>query len=307
MEVTIWNCRIFIISALSVGVLLCCNTVNAEDYIYKKSGALTFAISGDTPGDCSHPIFLDQEVVESPFQKGDDKSITIRQGAASIHVEYIGAGKTKNLLTELAIYDVNVTANARITRYRNNLYQVVIHEIDRGNYTEINGELEYLAAGSSCITLRIILPLSGDNWKWYRGLEKSDIMKPGLIYFDTVPITTVLPPDGAFNGKNLSDGGYGDAVGQGTMSFYPLSAVSIDNEGKGLGIDLTLPMVYRLGAEIDKGLIAEFDVATSPLTEKFPNRAFFKLCQFTFNASWGMRAALKQYYSIYQNLLKREL
>jgi len=259
----------FIINALSVGVLLCFNTVNAEDHIYKKSGAFTFA--------------------------------------TSIHVEYQEAGKTKSQVTELAIYDVNVTANARITRYRNNLYQVVIHEIDRGNYTEINGDLEYLATGGSCITLRIILPLSGGNWNWYRGLGKSEIMKPGLIYFDTVPISTVLPPDGAFNGETLSDGGYGDAVGQGTMSFYPLSAVSIDNEGKGLGIDLTLPLVYRLGAETDKGLIAEFDVATSPLTEKFPNRAFFKLCQFSFNSIWGMRAALKQYYSIYPESFKKRV
>ena len=219
-----------------------------------KKEAFTFAISGYSPDDCPQPILPAKEVVESPFQKGNDKSITIRQDTTPIHVEYIEAGKPKNPPTEIALYDVNVTANARITRYRNNLYQVVIHEIDRGNYTEINGELEYLGAGNSCITLRLILPLNGDKWKWYRGLEKSDSMKPGLIYFDTVPVTTVLPPDGAFNGKNLSDGGYGDAVGQGTMSFYPLSAVSIDNEGKGLGIDLTLPMVYRLGAEIDKGI-----------------------------------------------------
>lgn len=263
------DCKIFIINALCVGELLCFNAVNAEDHIYKKSGAFTFP--------------------------------------TSIHVEYEEAGKTKSQVTELAVYDVNVTPNARITRYRNNLYQVVIHEIDRENYTEINGELEYLAMGSSCITLRIILPLSGGNWNWYRGLGKSEIMKPGSIYFDTVPISTALPPDGAFNGKNLSEGGYGDAVGQGTMSFYPLCGVSIDQEGMGLGIDLTLPLVYRLGAGIDKGLIAEFDVATSPLTGKFPNRAFFKLCQFTFNSKWGMRAALKQYYSIYPESFKKRV
>ena len=237
----------------------------------------------------------------------EDKSTSTSPGKSSIHVEYLEPGITENKVTELAIYDVNVTENARITRYRNNLYQVVIHEIDRGNYSEINGELEYLAIGSSCITLRIILPLSGGSWKWYRGLEKSEIMRPGLIYFDTIPVTTILPPDGAFNGKNLSDGGYGDPVGQGTMSFYPICAVSVDNEGKGLGIDMTIPLIYRLGAELKNGLIAEFDLATSPLTAKFPNRAFFKLCQFTFNDRWGMRAALKQYYAIYPEAFKKRV
>jgi hypothetical protein len=226
---------------------------------------------------------------------------------ASIHIEYIEAGKTQNFPTELAIYDVNITSNARITKYRNNLYQVIIHEIDRGFYSEINGELECLAEGSSCITLRISLPYSGNNWKWYRGLEKSENMKPGQIYFDTVPVATVFPPDGAFNGRTLSEGGYGDPVGQGTMSYYPLSALSIDDKGMGMGVDLTIPMVFRLGADIEKGLIAEFDVATSPLTDKFPNRAFFKLCRFSFNPDWGMRAALEQYYSIYPESFKKRV
>src|SRR5690606_19760267 len=99
------------------------------------------------------------------------------------------------------------------------------NEIDRGNYTEINGELEYLSKGSSGITLRITLPFRGDEWKWHRGLEKSVLMAMDSSYYDTVKISTVLPPDGSFNGQTLADGGYGDPVGQGTMSFYPLCAV----------------------------------------------------------------------------------
>jgi hypothetical protein len=70
---------------------------------------------------------------------------------------------------------------------------------------------------------------------------------------------------------------------------------------------MSSPVVYRLGADTHKGLIAEFDLATSPLTQKFPNRAFFKLSQFDFNPEWGMRAALKQYYSIYPEIFKRRV
>ena len=94
---------------------------------------------------------------------------------------------------------------------------------------------------------------------------------------------------------------------RGTMSFYPLSAVSIDGKGESLGIDLSVPIVYRLGASTNDGLFAEFDIATSPLTEKFPNRAFFKLSHFTFDDNWGMRSALKNYYNIYPQAFKKRV
>ena len=228
------------------------------------------------------------------------------QDASFPTVEYQEAGRS-NALTKLALFESSVTPNARIKIYRNTDYQVVIHEIDRGDYTEVNGELEHLAQGTSSVTLRITFPLSGTNWKWYSELGNVREMTPGAEYTDTIEISTKMPRDGAFNGKDLVSGGYGDPVGKGTMSFYPLSAVSIDNKGTAIGIDLSIPVVYRFSAEKGKGLIAEFDVATSPLTEKFPNRAFFKLTQYPFDTKWGMRAALKKYYSINPESFKKRV
>jgi len=224
-----------------------------------------------------------------------------------VRVEYILPTMQLSQSSEIPVSDVMNSSNTRITTYRNADYQVVLHEIDRGKYTEINGELEYLGNGNSCVTLRICIPVTGEKWEWFHGLDKSSEMKPGKIFYDTIPVSTTIPPDGAFNGKSLSEGGYGDAVGRGTMSFYPLSAVKVDKEGMGLGIDLSIPLVYRLGAETGKGLIAEFDVATSPLTEKFPNRAFFKLCTFSFDGKWGMRSALEKYYTIYPEAFKKRV
>ena len=225
----------------------------------------------------------------------------------SIQVEYIEAGKSKAGTIEMPVYNVFTSSAARVTTYRNETYQVVIHEIERGNFTEINGELQHLTESPSCVTLRITIPYKGDNWKWFRGLDRSELMQPGQFYFDTVSVSTLLPPDGAFNGSDLSEGGYGDPVGTGAMSYYPLCAVSVDNKGKGLGIDLSVPVVYRLGSNTSKGLFAEFDLATSPQTTKFTNRAFFKLCSFDFNPGWGMRAALKEYYSIYPESFKKRV
>jgi hypothetical protein len=224
-----------------------------------------------------------------------------------VRVEYILPSNPLSESTEIPVSDILISANARITTYRNTDYLVVLHEINRGEYTEINGELEYLRNGNSCVTLRICVPVSGKKWKWFAGLDKSIEMLSRIACFDTIRVSTMLPPDGAFNGKTLSEGGYGDAVGRGTMSFYPLCAVSTDGIGRGLGIDMNVPMVYRLGAESTKGLIAEFDVATSPLTEKFPNRAFVKLCTFSFDSKWGMRSALEHYYSIYPEAFKKRV
>lgn len=227
--------------------------------------------------------------------------------SSQIKVQYSEATGAKTQLTEIPLLNKLITANGKISTFQNSHYKVVIHEIDRGNFTEINGELENLEKGNSALTLRISFPKSGKVWKWHRGLDKSEMMKAGNSYFDTVSIATVLPPNGAFNGKTLRDGGYGDPVGQGSMSFYPLSAVSIDNKGESIGIDLSLPIVYRLGASVNNGLFAEFDIATSPLTDKFPNRAFFKLSRFSFDNGWGMRAALKQFYNIYPEAFKRRV
>jgi hypothetical protein len=224
-----------------------------------------------------------------------------------IHIEYILPTDPLSKGTEIPVYEIITSSNTRITTYRNTDYQVVLHEIKRGKYTEINGELEYLSKGTSCVTLRICVPAKGEKWEWFHGLDKSIQMNQGKVYFDTIPVNTTIPPDGAFNGKSLADGGYGDAIGRGTMSFYPLSAVAVNGEGKGIGIDLSIPLVYRLAAETSKGLIAEFDVATSPLTEKFPNRAFFKLCTFSFDGKWGMRSALEKYYSIYPEAFKKRV
>ncbi len=223
----------------------------------------------------------------------------------TIDVEYLQPGNDKQEFVNIPIVQTIANANGKITVYRDALYQVVIHEINRGNFTEINGDVEYLGNGNSCLTLRITVLQNGKSWKWYSGLEKSEMMKTRSVYTDTVSVSTVLPPDGAFNGKTLADGGYGDPVGNGSMSFYPLCAVGIDDKGEALGIDLALPLVYRLGASVNKGLIAEFDLATSPLTEKFPNRAFFKLAHFAFDNSWGMRAALKQFYTIFPEAFKK--
>ena len=81
-----------------------------------------------------------------------------------IRVEYISYGKASSAPVELPLSNVISSGNIRISEYLNETYQVVIHEIDRGTFTEINGKIENLDEEASCATLRVVFPRSGKNW-----------------------------------------------------------------------------------------------------------------------------------------------
>ena len=223
----------------------------------------------------------------------------------NIKVELLDAGKHDTAFRAIPLSTQKAVSNGNIYVYRNEFYQVKIQEQDRGGFSEIIGELEHLADGDAALTVRVSIPVTSGSYNWHRGLDQATPMKTAIDYFDTIPVSTVLPPDGAYNGNTLQQGGYGDPVGAGTMSFYPLAAISSGSKGYALGIDLSIPLVYRLGASVKKGLFAELDLATSPLTKKFPGRAFFRLSRFDFDGQWGMRSALEKYYSIYPDAFKK--
>jgi hypothetical protein len=274
-------------------VILLCNNQPAMKRSIFGSAALTFIIL----------LFNNQVSIAETDRPGS----VISPEAQKIHIEYIPAGKLLNEAVDLGLKSSKTDGAVRSIVFADNIYEVSITETDRGTFFEVNGEVKYLGSGPSCATLRVIFPVSGTAWKWFRGLSGSVDMKQDYIYCDTISARTILPPDGAFNGRNLSDGGYGDPVGRGTISFYPLCAVSADGKGKAIGIDMQLPLVYRLKASASQGLSAEFDLATSPLTVRFPDRAFFRICRFDFDPAWGMRAALEKYYKIYPESFKKRV
>ncbi len=253
-------------------------------------------------------LILNFQAGYSVSQQDNDKSTGKNDSSVNrIHAEYIPAESPAEQPVKLILKSSEKNGTVRISVLADSRYEVIIREYDRGIYEEIKGEMRYLGSGASGATLRIIFLVKGNKWSWFSGLDKSISMKGKQIYCDTIPARTVLPPDGAFNGKDLTDGGYGNPVGRGTISYYPLCATGIDEAGQALGVDMELPLIYRLSASVSEGLVAEFDLATSPLTTKFPGRAFFSLCRFDFDQIWGMRAALKKYYSIYPESFKKRV
>ncbi|MGA7722561.1 MAG: hypothetical protein WCA84_15425 [Ignavibacteriaceae bacterium] len=178
------------------------------------------------------------------------------------------------------------------------------------SHIELFGEASSVKKEDLCFTLKIIFPQkeSGKNVSWSYDLDSTVVVGDSTKLFSNyVKAAAVIPPDGAFNTDENHNGGYGDKLGSGEMSFYPLAAVSSGKVGFGLGVDMGIPVVYRLAFEPGSGIISEFDMAVSKLTKKFPNRTFFKLFLFEYNYAWNMRAALEKYYQIQPEYFKRRV
>lgn len=178
------------------------------------------------------------------------------------------------------------------------------------SHIELFGEVSSLKNEDLCFTLKIISPLGNmkKNVRWSYDLDSTvSVGGNNKLYSNYIDANTVVSPDGAFNIDGNHNGGYGDKVGVGKMSFYPLAAVSSDGTGFGWGVDMGIPIVFRLAYEPMNGMISEFDMAISKDTKKFPNRSFFRLFLFEYNSKWNMRAALKKYYEIQPDYFKRRV
>lgn len=243
----------------------------------------------------------------SPYASGLCSDKSEGKEAAGMKIEYRDYNDPGSVFRDLPLISESETANADVFIYSDGSYQLVVHLIDRNYYKEINGTLVSLKKDTACITLRLNSPLEGSVWTWFSGLDKATGMEAGRIYSDTVSIRTTIPPAGAFNGRTLADGGYGDPVGAGSMSYYPLCALSVDNKGYAAGVDINIPVVYRLAAEKGKGIITELDLAVSGNTRKFPSRTFFRLVSYTFHPGWGMRSALETYYDVYPEAFRKRV
>ncbi len=177
------------------------------------------------------------------------------------------------------------------------------------SHLELFGEVQNLEKEDLCLTLKLIFPLTGiKNIVWSYDLDSSITVKSNnKIYSNFVDAKTIIPPAGAFNTDSTSNGGYGDKVGTGHMSFFPLASILSDKGGLGWGVGMGIPVVFRLSYDSELGMISEFDFAVSKETKKFPNRAFFKLLLFEFDPVWKMRSALEKYYQLQPEYFKRRV
>jgi hypothetical protein len=90
----------------------------------------------------------------------------------------------------------------------------------------------------------------------------------------------------------------------GRLSRNPFAAVVADGQGLAIGIDMSRPAFFRVGCNAgSRELFIAYDVGLCP--EKPAARLRF--CRFTFDTSWGFRAALARYYELFPAAFERRV
>ena len=114
------------------------------------------------------------------------------------------------------------------------------------SHFELSGEASSIKKEDLCFTLKIIFPLENmaKNVIWGYDLDSTEAAASDKkLYSNYIDVSTVFPPDGAFNTEENANSSYNDKLGIGQMSFYPLAAVSTGNAGFGWGVDMGIPLV----------------------------------------------------------------
>ncbi len=183
-------------------------------------------------------------------------------------------------------------------------YRLTVQATPVGTAIHLAGRIEAVDRQPGAFTLRFTLPvqMESGNWSWEGELDGAVSLDTNTLYRSVVSAQTTSGEAGSLNSEQfgaLGNGDVGNAVGTGEMSFYPFAALSRENVGISIGVDMGLPEVFRLQVQREEGLMFEYDTAVSPATSKFPNQSFFSIYLFPHDPAWGLRSTAQAYYALF--------
>lgn len=141
----------------------------------------------------------------------------------------------------------------------------------RSNHVVVSGRVRDTTQRDRAVMLLFALPIEAEGWQWHANLR------------DVRPVSG----RGEFTEVTSVKGG-----ATGTMSVYPIAALTDARTGLGLAVDMGVPAVYRLVYHAGtRQLFVACDFGLVPETERFPGAADFRFVLFRFEPRWGFRAA----------------
>jgi hypothetical protein len=127
------------------------------------------------------------------------------------------------------------------------------------------------------VTVIYAIPVLSEQCYWLQDPRTSMMVEPAREYINA---------NGSSAGAN------------GQLSRYPFAAVSVDERGLALGIDMAKPAFFRVGYNSGTGeLFLAYDIGLAP--EK--PTAHLRFCKFNFDPQWEFRGALSRYYEIFSD------
>jgi len=162
------------------------------------------------------------------------------------------------------------------------------------------------------IVFRWLLPVDCSGWSWAGGLDEVEHIDGGatMQYATVIKANVRTSENGGLNTDKtggLGNGTFGDKVGMGEFSPYPVACVYDETSGFAVGVDIEHPVLYRLLYIPGQGLAIEFDIGLSSGTFKFPNSAELSWVFYPVDPTWGYRSATEGYYRLFPEAFKKRV
>jgi hypothetical protein len=157
--------------------------------------------------------------------------------------------------------------------------QVAANITSNNHCLTVEGRVVDVSSRDRAVTLAFALPVEAQGWRWWDDIRRSRVISGKGEYANTV---------GARCGAT------------GTMSLYPLAAISNDRFGLAMAMDMAKPAVCRLVYHAGlKQLFIAYDFGLVAETKNFPFSAEFRFVIYRFDAAGGFRAAFDKYTKIF--------
>jgi len=145
-------------------------------------------------------------------------------------------------------------------------------------YIRVNGQIEDLSWADRAFVVNYKIPFT-DGWTWWDDIDaKRQISQnENIVYAKTSKIV----------------------LGSGLVSIYPFSSITKENLGLSYAIPLEqAPRIFKISYDNNSYNI-RFYLATSPNTDKFPQKANFSFIIYKHDNEFGFRNAVSKYYEIF--------
>ncbi|MBL9139451.1 MAG: hypothetical protein JNK85_26515 [Verrucomicrobiales bacterium] len=178
----------------------------------------------------------------------------------------------------------DVAAGSGVYRFENGVcaelgLRLEASVVARPDHVVLEGRVIDTTGLDRAIQLYAAVPVDATGWQWWQDIRGA---------------TKIEGRDEFANVTSVRAGGTG------TMSVYPLAAVTQEAKGLGLGLDMGRPSLYRLAYHAGtRQLFAVCDFGLVRETERFPGGADFRFVLFRFDGRWGFRAAWAKYQQLF--------
>jgi hypothetical protein len=173
-------------------------------------------------------------------------------------------------------------------------------DITGGPFVQIAGELQDLTGRDRAARLRFTLPVDLVGWRWESTAFRSALIEKGQCYPSQARDLLYLYRVGPSKDRDPTESGL-------PVNRLPFTVVSHGQTALAMAYPVHEPRAFLVQAVADgrqsgDGLSMTFTLGLTPLTDKSPSRATFRLVLYPVDAAWGVRPAAEHYARFFPEL-----